>query len=121
MGGSMSIINETNVPLNIALKQITPLYYQNSVKPGETMYKDTGAIHLTVEATIDFGEHTQYSNWSNIINNPINLLSVSSPGWYAGYNHKLAIRGGPEPFIDDANGKRFLQLDNWKPLEIVEI
>ncbi|CAB4373853.1 unnamed protein product [Rhizophagus irregularis] len=46
MGVSKSIVDETNVPLNIALKQITQLVKQ--------MYKDTGA---TVEANIDFGEH----------------------------------------------------------------
>jgi hypothetical protein len=118
MGGSMSIVNETNVSLNIALKQVTPLYYQNSVKPGETMYKDTGAVHLTVEAIVDLGEETQYSNWK-IINNNIELLSVSSTGWYAGYNHKLAIRGGPETL--NIGGKKVLQLDNWEPFKIVEI
>src|SRR5436190_23618455 len=115
MGGSMSITNETNVPLNIALKQITPLYYQNSVNPGETMYRDTGAVHFTVEAIIDLGEHTQYSNWNNIINNPITLLSVSSAGSYSGYNHKLAIRGGPNCSI--VNGKKVLQLDEWEPFK----
>nr|CAG8599239.1 11359_t:CDS:1 [Entrophospora candida] len=179
MGGSMSIVNETNVPLNVALKQLTPLYYQNSMKPGETMYRNTGAVHWTVEAFVDWGENSQYSDWQSII--PIGLLSlgivmtatgavigvigalgafsglasaetlfvagtwllrfgtgtvavtgtkqslesflrngsVSSAGWYAGYNHKLAIRGGPDYAIVD--GKKVLQLDGWKPFEIVQI
>ncbi|CAG8561071.1 2189_t:CDS:2 [Ambispora gerdemannii] len=165
MGGSMSITNETNVSLNIALKQMTPLYYQNDVKPGETMYRSTGAVHFTIEANIDYARRHQYSKMRKFV--PITLLSLgslltlgsllavanvgmpvwfikvlmalgqisvgggmayrelsknaslSSHGWYAGYNHRLAIRGGPK--VVEINGCRFISSDVVEPLTIVKI
>jgi hypothetical protein len=42
MGGSMSIVNATNLPLDISLDQIGPLYYENQVPPGGKMERNTG-------------------------------------------------------------------------------
>ncbi|XP_021960806.1 uncharacterized protein LOC110856622 [Folsomia candida] len=52
MGSTISIVNETNCILNIALKQVTPLYYENKVMPGQVVKREVGKIWFTVEATL---------------------------------------------------------------------
>ena len=55
MGSSISIRNATEVPLNISLKQLGPLYYKNEVKPGEEVTWDVGKVWFTIEAKISNG------------------------------------------------------------------
>jgi len=42
MGGSISLVNTTNLPLDISLDQLGPLYYENNVQPGSVFHRDTG-------------------------------------------------------------------------------
>lgn len=57
MGSTVSIINESNVPINIALRQIGVLDWKNEVKPGETRVFKCGRVWFTVEATYDDPHH----------------------------------------------------------------
>ncbi|CAG8488629.1 6242_t:CDS:2 [Scutellospora calospora] len=62
------------------------------------MYRDIGAVHWTVEAYVDWGEYSQYSDWQSVI--PIDLLSLGivmaavmivDVGLDAEYHYKLTI------------------------------
>lgn len=53
MGGSISVKNETELPLLISLEQVTPLYWE-VVQPGGTFYRKTGAVHFTIKAKVSF-------------------------------------------------------------------
>lgn len=49
----MSIRNDTEVDVNICLKQLTPLYFQNNLKPGETFHRNVGAVWFTIAGSAD--------------------------------------------------------------------
>lgn len=42
MGGSISILNHTEVELNVSLDQIGPIFYHNRLQPGEMHTFNTG-------------------------------------------------------------------------------
>lgn len=53
----MSIHNDTEVILNIALSQVGPLYYQNFVKPGECVTFDVGKVWFTIDGRVWNGDN----------------------------------------------------------------
>lgn len=54
----VTIINDTQVPLNICLKQVSPLHYANSVPPnGGRATMHTGKVWFTIQARIDRGNN----------------------------------------------------------------
>ncbi len=57
MGSTVSIYNETEVTLNIALSQAGPLYYQNFVKPGECFTAYVGKVWFTIDGRVWNGEN----------------------------------------------------------------
>lgn len=57
MGSSVSIHNDTEVALNIALSQVGPLYYQNFVQPGECFTIDVGKVWFTIDGRVWNGEN----------------------------------------------------------------
>jgi hypothetical protein len=65
MSSEISITNQTDFPLNITVKQVSPLYYQNNVMPGETMTRTVGKVHFTIEARI-FNGTNGYSDMDNV-------------------------------------------------------
>jgi hypothetical protein len=71
MGSTVSIF--TNVALNIALRQITALYYENKVNPGERMVKTVAKAHFTIEARVYSGDN-HYTDMDNIV--PIAMISL---------------------------------------------
>ncbi|SAM73115.1 uncharacterized protein UBRO_00072 [Ustilago bromivora] len=53
------IINDTQVPLHICLKQVSPLHYANSVPPdGGRATMHTGKVWFTIQARIDRGDNS---------------------------------------------------------------
>ncbi|RWS13867.1 hypothetical protein B4U79_17330 [Dinothrombium tinctorium] len=61
MGATVSVCNASFLILNIAFSQIGPVYYQNSVKPGECMVRKVGKLPFRVEARPDI-EINRYRN-----------------------------------------------------------
>lgn len=57
MGSKVSIYNDTEVTLNIALSQVGPLYYQNFVRPGECFTADVGKVWFTIDGRVWNGEN----------------------------------------------------------------
>ncbi|XP_037027109.1 uncharacterized protein LOC119067914 [Bradysia coprophila] len=57
MGSTVSIYNETEVPLNIALCQVSPLYYQNLVRPGHCATFKVGKVWFTIEGRVWNGDN----------------------------------------------------------------
>lgn len=61
---TVRIYNDTQVPLHITLKQLSPLHYQNSVPPnGGLATLRAGAVWFTIEARIDRGDNA-YNRWN---------------------------------------------------------
>jgi hypothetical protein len=133
----------TDGPLTIQLWQVGVLYH-DYVRPGETFYRNTGAVHFTIVAhcnegsditnlfseavlpvaslvasaamgfgvavTTDFGRTPAADVFDayEVVKTGVEavcdfveggrkteyFLEMSSAGWYAGYKHKLEIRGG---------------------------
>lgn len=50
---TVTLINDTLLPLHISLKQVSPLYYANNVPPsgGKAVFKP-GSVWFTIEARI---------------------------------------------------------------------
>lgn len=57
MGSSVSIHNNTEVKLNIALSQVGPLYYQNYVLPGDCATFHVGKVWFTIEGRVWNGDN----------------------------------------------------------------
>lgn len=57
MGSAVSIHNDTEVKLNIALSQVGPLYYKNCIQPGECFTFDVGKVWFTVDGRVWNGEN----------------------------------------------------------------
>ena len=55
--GSMRITNKTCFPLEIQLAQVGPLYY-DLVLPDDVFYKDTGAVHFSINERINTTGHS---------------------------------------------------------------
>ncbi|WWC87644.1 uncharacterized protein L201_002534 [Kwoniella dendrophila CBS 6074] len=59
---SCRVTNNTAHPLNICLKQVTALHFENSVQPGQTIKLKPGKVWFTLEAILDDGtKRSQYS------------------------------------------------------------
>ncbi|ORY27477.1 hypothetical protein BCR39DRAFT_538189 [Naematelia encephala] len=59
---SCRVTNQTSQPLNICLKQVTALHFDNSVAPGQTIKFRPGRVWFTLEALVDDGtKKTRYS------------------------------------------------------------
>jgi hypothetical protein len=122
MGGSMSIENGSEEVLVVWLNQLGPIHYA-VLRPDETMDCNTGAIFWTICAEYYDGtnhlstsrcilEHLKvflriaeivfsssylqaFSCIDGIFNQILNPnAALSSPGWWAGYHHRLRIVGG---------------------------
>ncbi|WVQ62821.1 uncharacterized protein L199_000970 [Kwoniella botswanensis] len=59
---SCRITNNTAHPLNVCLKQVTALHFENSVQPGQTIKLKPGKVWFTLEALVDDG--TKKSRYS---------------------------------------------------------
>ncbi|ORX36364.1 hypothetical protein BD324DRAFT_628534 [Kockovaella imperatae] len=59
---SCRITNHTAQPLNICLKQVTALHFENTVQPGQTIKFRPGKVWFTLEALVDDG--TKKSRYS---------------------------------------------------------
>ncbi|WVO24144.1 uncharacterized protein IAS62_005508 [Cryptococcus decagattii] len=56
------VTNNTAHPLNISLKQVTALHFENSVQPGQTIKFRPGKVWFTLEALVDDGsKKSRYS------------------------------------------------------------
>lgn len=65
MGSTVSIINKTNLVLNIALLQLSPLYFENGVPPNGTMTRRVGKVWFGIQAKWDLFEN-RYSDGQNV-------------------------------------------------------
>jgi len=67
--------NSTDVPVNIALKQVGVLHWKNGVQPGETVTFNVGKVWFTVEAFVDVAWYpkSRYSEFHRTM--PIVLAS----------------------------------------------
>ncbi|WVR04026.1 hypothetical protein IAU60_001025 [Kwoniella sp. DSM 27419] len=59
---SCRVTNNTTQPLNICLKQVTALHFENDVQPGQTIKFRPGKVWFTLEALVDDG--TKKSRYS---------------------------------------------------------
>ncbi|KAK0557700.1 hypothetical protein OC846_000267 [Tilletia horrida] len=69
------IVNDTQVPLHIALTQVGPLHWQNNVEPGQTAVLKPGPVFFTIQARIARGVNNEYDNLQRFL--PIAVVSVS--------------------------------------------
>ncbi|CAL8069573.1 unnamed protein product [Orchesella dallaii] len=76
MWSTVTIINETNCILNVALKLATPLYYENKVMPGQSVVRKVGKVLFTLEAKLWNGENT-YDEVRDIIA-PLTMISSAA-------------------------------------------
>ncbi len=68
---TITLVNDTSVPLHISLKQVSPLYYENNVPPsgGKAVFKNVGPVWFTIEARIARVQaegqkaENEYTNW----------------------------------------------------------
>ncbi|EPQ32057.1 uncharacterized protein PFL1_00255 [Pseudozyma flocculosa PF-1] len=54
---TVRFINDTQVPLHVCLKQVSPLHYSNSLQPGGKVKMRCGSVWFTVQARIDRGDN----------------------------------------------------------------
>lgn len=78
MGSTISIHNDTEVTLNIALSQVGPLYYQNCIAPGQCATFDVGKVWFTIEGRVWNGENEYNGNEiaRSIINCTLEAIAV---------------------------------------------
>ncbi|WWC60062.1 uncharacterized protein I303_102625 [Kwoniella dejecticola CBS 10117] len=73
---SCRVTNNTAHPLNICLKQVTALHFENSVQPGQTIKLKPGKVWFTLEALVDDGtKKSRYSMLKSAAT--IALLSIA--------------------------------------------
>lgn len=78
---NVTFINDTQVPLHICLKQVSPLHYANSVPPnGGQATMHAGRVWFTVQARIDRGDNSydKFQTYAPIAAVTIGVLSVAS-------------------------------------------
>lgn len=81
----VTFINDTQVPLHICLKQVSPLHYANSVPPqGGRATLHTGKVWFTIQARIDRGDNTydKFQTWAPIAGISIGALSLGAGAIY---------------------------------------
>ncbi|EST09677.1 hypothetical protein PSEUBRA_000050 [Kalmanozyma brasiliensis GHG001] len=82
---NVTFINDTQVPLHICLKQVSPLHYANAVPPnGGTATMHTGRVWFTIQARIDRGDNSydKFQTYAPIAAITIGVLSVASGAIY---------------------------------------
>ncbi|GAC73264.1 hypothetical protein PANT_9c00027 [Moesziomyces antarcticus T-34] len=82
---NVTIINDTQVPLNICLKQVSPLHYANSVQPnGGRATMHTGRVWFTIQARIDRGDngYDKFQTYAPIAAVTIGALSLGAGAIY---------------------------------------
>lgn len=52
---TVTIVNDTNVPLHISLRHISPIHFQNNVAPGKAAVLKCGRVFFTIQARIARG------------------------------------------------------------------
>ncbi|TKY90057.1 hypothetical protein EX895_000055 [Sporisorium graminicola] len=81
----VTIINDTQVPLNICLKQVSPLHYANSVPPnGGRATMHTGRVWFTIQARIDRGDngYDKFQTYAPIAAITVGALSLGAGAIY---------------------------------------
>ncbi|GAC96595.1 hypothetical protein PHSY_004177 [Pseudozyma hubeiensis SY62] len=79
------IINDTQVPLNICLKQVSPLHYANKVPPnGGRATMHTGRVWFTIQARIDRGDngYDKFQTYAPIAAITIGAVSLGAGAIY---------------------------------------
>ena len=76
MGASVSVTNDTNVPLAVTLSQVGPLHYQNVLEPGKTHTFECGAVWFTLTAHVNLARDEIFSNWS--VAKPIAMATAAA-------------------------------------------
>lgn len=97
---AITLINDTLLPLHIALKQVSPLYYQNNVPPHSSATFHPGKVFFTVEARIARVTHegapsdNAYTHWDTYV--PIVAVSLVGISLGAGavYIASTAVAAG---------------------------
>lgn len=82
---NVTFINDTQVPLNICLKQVSPLHYANSVPPnGGRASMHTGKVWFTIQARIDRGDngYDKFQTYAPIAAVTIGALSLGAGAIY---------------------------------------
>ncbi|PWZ03036.1 hypothetical protein BCV70DRAFT_10127 [Testicularia cyperi] len=82
---TVTFINDTQVPLNICLKQVSPLHYANSVPPnGGRATMHTGKVWFTIQARIDRGGngYDKFQTFAPIAAITIGALSIGAGAIY---------------------------------------
>ncbi|KAI9632358.1 uncharacterized protein MKK02DRAFT_40660 [Dioszegia hungarica] len=73
---SCRVVNKTGVPLNICLKQVAALHFENTVKPDQEVKFKPGRVWFTFEAQVDDpSKDTRYSILKSAAT--IGLLSIA--------------------------------------------
>ncbi|UZJ53437.1 hypothetical protein CBS101457_002757 [Exobasidium rhododendri] len=88
---TITIYNDTQVPLHISLRHVSPLYYVNNVRPGTpAVFKNVGRVWFTIEARIarggtDNNEYTMVESLAAPIGISLCVLSLGAGAvWVAG-------------------------------------
>ncbi|CBQ67418.1 conserved hypothetical protein [Sporisorium reilianum SRZ2] len=82
---NVTFINDTQVPLNICLKQVSPLHYANSVAPnGGRATMHTGRVWFTIQARIDRGDngYDRFQTYAPIAAITVGALSLGAGAIY---------------------------------------
>ncbi|OXA60227.1 uncharacterized protein LOC110842607 [Folsomia candida] len=82
MGSTVSICNNSTCILNMAMKQITPLYYENEMQPGQCIEREVGKVWFTLEAKLWNGENG-YDTFQDIVF-PITIITLTALTLLAG-------------------------------------
>ena len=82
---NVTFINDTQVPLHICLKQVSPLHYANSVPPnGGQATVHTGRVWFTIQARIDRGDngYDRFQTYAPIAAVTVGALSLGAGAIY---------------------------------------
>ena len=88
---TVTIINDTQVPLHISLRHISPIHFVNNVAPGSpAVFKSVGRVWFTIEARIarggrDNNEYTLVESFAAPVGVSLCVLSLGAGAvWVAG-------------------------------------
>ncbi|PWN51262.1 hypothetical protein IE53DRAFT_386379 [Violaceomyces palustris] len=81
---TVKIVNKTNVPLHVALKHISPIYYANSVQPDDAATFKVGRVWFTIQARIDRGDngYDKFQQYAPIAVVTVGALSLGAGAVY---------------------------------------
>ena len=100
---TVTFVNETQVPLNICLKQVSPLHYANKVQPGGgRAAMHTGKVWFTVQVRVDRGDngYDKFQTYAPIAAITIGVLSLGAGAIY--FAGASAAAGGAAAAISAA-------------------